>query len=82
MARGSDILFFFKLITPEIQHLIVGENRPKQNLFNTVKCYQCRSKLSYLKKSLETSKESQNPYTEDEQTTQRPKEIMYYRGII
>ena len=38
MARGSDILFFFKLITPEIQHLIVGENRPKQNLLNTVKC--------------------------------------------
>ena len=27
MARGSNILFFFKLIIPEIQHLIVRENR-------------------------------------------------------
>jgi hypothetical protein len=26
MVRGSDI-FFFKLIIPEIQHLIAGENR-------------------------------------------------------
>ena len=37
LRLGVQIFFFFKLIIPEIQH-IIGEHRPKHNLFNTVKC--------------------------------------------